>query len=131
MNNLAYVISQGPREKQSYSEEEDVINEGLPLEGCTELGNQHKYLAPSTSIGGSHSYSEVRPEKQGRCYHYIQVTGKPPTRAMVTWLCWVSHRNAVLRRHQLSVPQFCVLLAPSYPSQPEAFVGVACRLGSP
>lgn len=63
MNNLAYVISQGPREKQSYSEEEDVINEGLPLEGCAELGNQHEYLAPSTSIGGGHSYSDVRPEK--------------------------------------------------------------------
>lgn len=59
MNNLTYVISQGPREKQSYSEEEDVINEGLPLEGCSESGNQHEYLASSTSTGGGHSYSEA------------------------------------------------------------------------
>lgn len=59
MDNLAYVISQGPREKQSYSEEEEVTNEGLPLEGCAESGNQHEYLTPSTSTRVGQSYSEA------------------------------------------------------------------------
>lgn len=74
----------------------------------------------------------LRPEKQGRCYHSIQVTGKPLTRAMVTWPCWVSSSNAVLRQHQLSVPNSvsCWHL-PIHPNQKSAFVGDACRSGSP
>lgn len=74
----------------------------------------------------------LRPEKQGRRYHSIQVTGKPLTRAMVTWPCWVSSSNAVLRHHQLSVPNSvsCWHL-PIHPKQKSAFVGDASRSGSP